>query len=127
MGGTGGVPRVRLPAAYRAAARRSARVTVAAGAGFYLFLYGFGSAEAAIYALFAAVSLAGLSHIPGTGRQRAAVVARLLPVSLVLITVGTYLSVQTWTATTGMLVIGFALAFSAVGGPRPAGPRPGSS
>ncbi|MFE4682980.1 FUSC family protein [Streptomyces sp. NPDC056721] len=125
MGGTGGVPRVRLPAAYRAAARRSARVTVAAGAGFYLFLYGFGSAEAAIYALFAAVSLAGLSHIPGTGRQRAAVVARLLPVSLVLITVGTYLSVQTWTATTGMLVIGFALAFSAVGGPRPAGAAPG--
>ncbi|MEV6702850.1 FUSC family protein [Streptomyces sp. NPDC051453] len=125
MGGTGGVPRVRLPVAYRAAARRSARVTVAAGAGFYLFLYGFGSTEAATYALFAAVSLAGLSHIPGTGRQRAAVVARLLPVSMVLITVGTYLSVQTWTATVGMLVIGFALAFSAVGGPRPAGAAPG--
>ncbi|MFF1359999.1 FUSC family protein [Streptomyces sp. NPDC058297] len=124
-GGTGGVPRVRLPAVYRAAARRSARVTVAAGAGFYLFLYGFGSADAATYALFAAVSLAGLSHIPGTGRQRAAVVARLLPVCLVLITVGTYLSVRTWTATTGMLVVGFALAFSAVGGPRPAGAAPG--
>ncbi|MFE6961753.1 FUSC family protein [Streptomyces sp. NPDC057696] len=125
MGGTGGVPRVRLPAVYRAAARRSARVTVAAGAGFYLCLYGFGSAEAAIYALFAAVSLAGLSHIPGTGRQRAAVVARLLPVCLVLITIGTYLSVQTWSATVGMLVVGFALAFSAVGGPRPAGAAPG--
>ncbi|MFE5176940.1 FUSC family protein [Streptomyces sp. NPDC056634] len=125
MGGTGGVPRVRLPVAYRAAARRSVRVTVAAGAGFYLFLYGFGSTEAATYALFAAVALAGLSHIPGTGRQRAAVVARLLPVCMVLITVGTYLSVQTWTATVGMLVIGFALAFSAVGGPRPAGAAPG--
>ncbi|MFD9357115.1 FUSC family protein, partial [Streptomyces sp. NPDC060031] len=121
----GGVPGVRLPAAYRAAARLSVRVTVAAGAGFYLFLYGFGSTVAATYALFAAVALAGLSHIPGTGRQRAAVVLRLLPVCWVLITIGTYLSVRTWSAALGMLVVGFALAFAAVGGPRPAGAAPG--
>ncbi|MGW7342309.1 FUSC family protein [Streptomyces sp. NPDC054854] len=129
MGGdpqdTGGVRGRRLPVAYAAAARRSFRVTVAAGAGFYLLLYGFDSAVAATYALFAAVALAGLSHIPGTGRQRAAVVLPLLPVCWILITIGTYLSVRTWSAVLGMLVVGFALAFSAVGGPRPAGAAPG--
>ncbi|OEJ34974.1 FUSC family protein [Streptomyces subrutilus] len=120
-----GVPRVRLPAAYRAAARRAARVTVAAGAAFYLFLYGFGLPDAATYAVFAAVAMAGLSRIPGTGRQRAAVVLRLLPVCWVLITIGTYLAVRTWSAVVGMLLVGFALAFAAVGGPRPAGAAPG--
>ncbi|MEU9233716.1 FUSC family protein [Streptomyces subrutilus] len=120
-----GVPGFRLPVAYRAAARRSARVTVAAGAAFYLFLYGFGLPGAATYAVFAAVAMAGLSRIPGTGRQRAAVVLRLLPVCWVLITIGTYLAVRTWSAVVGMLLVGFALAFAAVGGPRPAGAAPG--
>ncbi|MGR4878311.1 FUSC family protein [Streptomyces sp. LARHCF249] len=120
-----GVPRVRLPAAGRAAARRSVRVTLAGSAGFYLFLYGFGSAAGATYALFAAVAMAGLSRIPGTGRQRAAVLLRLMPACWVLITIGTYLSVRTWSAALGMLVVGFALAFAAVGGPRPAGAAPG--
>ncbi|WP_435972455.1 FUSC family protein [Streptomyces sp. Qhu_M48] len=126
----GGVPRVRrpkvrLPPVYAAAVRRSVRVTLAATVGFYVFLYGFGSTVAATYALFAAIALAGLSHIPGTGRQRAVVLSRAVPVCWVLITIGTYLSVRTWTAALGMLVIGFALAFMAVGGPRPAGAAPG--
>lgn len=119
-----GVARV-LPAAYRVAARRSVRVTLAGSAGFYLFLYGFGSADGATYALFAAVALAGLSRIPGTGRQRASVLLRLVPACWVLITIGTYLAVQTWSAALGMLLVGFALAFAAVGGPRPAGAAPG--
>ncbi|MEV7521835.1 FUSC family protein [Streptomyces sp. NPDC091371] len=112
-------------AAYAGAARRSLRVTLAAGAGFYLFLYGFGQTVAATYALFAAVALAGLSRIPGTGRQRAAVLLRLLPVAWLLVVVGTFLAVRTWSAVAGMLVIGFALAFVAAGGPRPAGAAPG--
>lgn len=112
-------------AAYAAAARRSLRVTLAAGAGFYLFLYGFGQSVAATYALFAAVALAGLSRIPGTGRQRAAVLLRLLPAAWLLVVVGTFLAVRTWSAVAGMLVIGFALAFVAAGGPRPAGAAPG--
>ncbi|MFD7631561.1 FUSC family protein [Streptomyces sp. NPDC059851] len=107
------------------AARRAARVTLAAGAAFYLFLYGFGDTIAATYALFAAVALAGLSRIPGTGQQRASVIVRLLPVSWLLIAAGTFLAVRTWSAVAGMLVIGFALAFIAVGGPRPAGAAPG--
>ncbi|WP_284581354.1 FUSC family protein [Streptomyces sp. 2P-4] len=123
--GPAGVPRKRIAARYAAAARRSGRVTLAAGAAFYLFLYGFGETTAATYALFAAVSMAGLSRIPGTGRQRAAVLARLVPVCWLLVAVGTYLAVRTWTAVAGMLVIGFALAFVAAGGPRAAGAAPG--
>ncbi|MFG2874136.1 FUSC family protein [Streptomyces sp. NPDC048337] len=101
------------------------RVTLVAAGGFYLFLYGFGSATGATYALFSSVALAGLSRIPGTGPQRAALVLRLLPVCWLLVVIGTYLSVRTWSAVAGMLVVGFALAFAAVGGPRPAGAGPG--
>ncbi|MEU4269727.1 FUSC family protein [Streptomyces sp. NPDC026092] len=118
-----GLPRV--PAAYVGAARNSVRVTVAAAGGFYLFLYGFGETVAATYALFGAVSLGGLSRIPGTGRQRAVVLLRVVPVALLLVVVGTFLAVRTASAVAGMLVIGFALAFVAVGGPRPAGAAPG--
>ncbi|MFE1229728.1 FUSC family protein [Streptomyces sp. NPDC058745] len=115
----------RLPAAYVAAARRSLRVTLAAGTTFYFFLYGLDQPVAATYALFAAVSLAGLARIPGTGRQRAGMLLRLLPVAWFLVAAGTLLAVQTWSAVAGMLVIGFVLAFVAVGGPRPAGAAPG--
>ncbi|GAA3094246.1 hypothetical protein GCM10017687_00770 [Streptomyces echinatus] len=120
-----GVPGARLPAAYAASGRRALRVTLVAGGCFYLFRYGFDRPVAAIYALFTVVALGGLSRIPGTGRQQAAVILRLLPVCWVLVTVGTYLSVRTWTAAVGMLVVGFTLAFSAVGGPRLAGAAPG--
>ncbi|WP_328940444.1 FUSC family protein [Streptomyces sp. NBC_00250] len=127
MGGTPGVrpSKARLPPAYAAAVRRSVRVTLAGTAGFYLFLYGFDSAVAATYALFAAVAMAGLSHIPGTGRQRAATLLPVVPACWILITIGTYLSVRTWSAVLGMLVVGFVLTFMAVGGPRPAGAAPG--
>lgn len=114
-----------FPAAYAAAGRRAVRVALAAAIGFYLFRYGLDSPVAATYALFGAVALGGLSRIPGTGRQRAASMLRVLPVCWVLVVVGTYLSVRTWSAVAGMLAVGFALAFSAVGGPRPAGVAPG--
>ncbi|MFI6003015.1 FUSC family protein [Streptomyces sp. NPDC051366] len=114
--GTGALP---------AAARRAVRTTLAACTGFYLFLYGLGQPVSATYALFGAVSLAGLSRIPGTGRQRAAVMVRLLPVACVLVTLGTFLAVRTWSAVLGMAVIGFCVAFSAAAGPRPAGAAAG--
>ncbi|MFG2603460.1 FUSC family protein [Streptomyces sp. NPDC048514] len=123
--GVWGAPARRIPAAYAAAGRRAVRVTLVAAAGFYFFRYGLGRPVAATYALFAVVALGGLSRIPGTGRQRAATVARALPVCWLLVIVGTYLSVATWSAVLGMLLVGFALAFSAVGGPRPAGTAPG--
>lgn len=124
-GGVRGVPAGLFPAAYAASGRRAVRVALAAAIGFYLFRYGLDSAVAATYALFGAVALGGLSRIPGTGRQRAAIILRVLPVCWVLVVVGTYLSVRTWSAVAGMLAVGFVLAFSAVGGPRPAGVAPG--
>lgn len=114
--GTGPVP---------AAARRAVRTTFASCTGFFVFLYGFDRPVAATYALFGAVSLAGLARIPGTGRQRAAVMVRLLPVVCFLVTLGTFLAVRTWSAVLGMAVVGFCLAFSAAAGPRAAGAAPG--
>jgi uncharacterized membrane protein YccC len=104
---------------------RAIRVTVAASAGFYPLVYGLHQPHMAIYALFGPVALGMLSPIPGSGRQRAAVMLRALPVGLVLVTLGTALAVRTWAAVLGMLVVGFALAFAAVAGPRPAGAAPG--
>ncbi|QLJ01915.1 hypothetical protein HZZ00_13355 [Streptomyces sp. NEAU-sy36] len=118
-----GVPAGRLPAPYAAPGRRAVQVTLVAAAGSHLFRYGLDRPAAAVCALFAAVALG--SRIPGTGRQRAGVVLRLIPVGWVPVTVGTRLSVRTWSAVAGMLVIGFASAFSAVGGPRPAEAAPG--
>ncbi|MEU4928744.1 FUSC family protein [Streptomyces yokosukanensis] len=121
----GRVPVRRIPADYAVSGRRAVRVTLVAAAGFYLFRYGLDRPVAATYALFAAVAVGGLAKIPGTGRQRAATVLRLLPVCWLLIVVGTCLSVRTWSAVVGMLAVGFALAFAAVGGPRLAGAAPG--
>ncbi|MEU3975296.1 FUSC family protein [Streptomyces bacillaris] len=105
--------------------RRAVRVAVAAGAGFYPLLYGAGLPVMALYALFAPIAVGLLSPIPGSGRQRASVMVRALPPALALATLGTLLAVDTWAAVGGMLVVGFLLAFAAVGGPRPAGVGPG--
>ncbi|MEV1055330.1 FUSC family protein [Streptomyces sp. NPDC049887] len=104
---------------------RSLRVSLAASAGFYPFLYGLHEPDLALYALFAPIALGLLSSIPGSGRQRAAVMLKALPVGLVLVALGTVLAVATWAAVLGMLVVGFLLAFAAIAGPRPAGAAPG--
>ncbi|MDQ0828699.1 hypothetical protein QF032_000543 [Streptomyces achromogenes] len=104
---------------------RSVRVTAAAATGFYVFLYGLDEPVPALYSLFAPISLGLLSSIPGSGRQRAAVMLKALPAGLALVTLGTVLAVHTWTAVLGMLLVGFVLAFAAVAGPRPAGAAPG--
>ncbi|MFI8421005.1 FUSC family protein [Streptomyces sp. NPDC085479] len=120
-----GVLRRRPPPAYRAAGRGALRVTIAASAGFYVLLYGLDWSVGATYALFGAIAMAGLSHLPGSGRQRAGSLLGAVPVCWALITLGTYLSVRTWSAVVGMLVVGFTLAFMAVGGPRFAGAATG--
>ncbi|MFD7441264.1 FUSC family protein [Streptomyces sp. NPDC059909] len=104
---------------------RAVRVAVAASAGFYTFLYGLDEPVMALYALFAPISLGILSRVPGSGRQRAVVMLKALPIGLVLVALGTALAVRTWAAVLGMLVVGFLLAFAAVAGPRPAGVAPG--
>ncbi|WP_052682221.1 FUSC family protein [Saccharothrix sp. ST-888] len=108
-----------------AVARNAARVTLAACAGFYPCLYVLHQPVTATYALFAAVAMGALSRIPGTGRQRAGVIARCLPIGWVLVTAGTLLAISTWAAVVGMLVVSFVLAFAAVAGPRPTGAAPG--
>ncbi|SEB69658.1 FUSC family protein [Streptomyces sp. PAN_FS17] len=114
----GGVERTRI-------LHRSVRVTLAASLGFYTFVYGLDEPVLALYALFGPISLGLLSPIPGSGRQRAEVMLKALPVGLGLVTLGTVLAVHTWAAVLGMLVVGFLLAFAAIGGPRPAGAAPG--
>ncbi len=100
-------------------------MTVAASVGFYPLLYVADLPAAALYALFAPIAIGLLSAIPGSGRRQAFVVLRALPPALGLAALGTFLAVDTWSATGGMLVIGFLLAFAAVAGPRPAGAAPG--
>ncbi|MEV0924210.1 FUSC family protein [Streptomyces spongiicola] len=104
---------------------RSLRVSLTASVGFYPFLYWLHEPVLALYALFAPIALGLLSSIPGSGRQRAVVMLKALPVGVVLVALGTLLAVQTWAAVLGMLVVGFLLAFAAVAGPSPAGAAPG--
>ncbi|WP_079079391.1 FUSC family protein [Streptomyces sp. DSM 15324] len=104
---------------------RAVRVTVASATAFYAFLYGLDEPVLALYALFGPIALGLLSAVPGSGRQRAEVMLKALPVGLALVTLGTALAVRTWAAVLGMLVVGFLLAFAAVAGPRPAGAAPG--
>ncbi|WP_250002682.1 FUSC family protein [Actinoplanes sp. M2I2] len=98
--------------------RRAVRVTLVACLGFYLCRYVVGSADAAPYALFGAVALGALSQIPGSPRQRARTLIAVLPVGWALISLGTLLSVNDWVAAAGIFVLGFAVSFAGVGGPR---------
>jgi hypothetical protein len=98
--------------------RRAARVTLVACVGFLGCRYGLRNADMAPYALFGAVALGALSQIPGSPRCRARTLLAVLPIGWVLVTLGTLLSVSTAAATTGMFVLGFAVSFVGVGGPR---------
>ena len=98
--------------------RRAVRVTLVACLGFYLCRYVIGSADAAPYALFGTIALGALSQIPGSPRQRARTLVVVLPVVWGLISLGTLLSVSNWAAAAGMFVLGFAVSFVGVGGPR---------
>ena len=100
------------------AVRRAARVTLVACLGFYLCRYVLGNAAMAPYALFGAVALGALSQIPGSPGQRARTLVAVLPVGWVLVTLGTLLSVTNWAAAAGMFLLGFAVSFVGVGGPR---------
>ncbi|MFG1995429.1 FUSC family protein [Actinoplanes sp. NPDC048988] len=100
------------------AIRRAVRVTLVACLGFYLCRYVLDLPAMAPYALFGTVALGALSQIPGSPRQRAATLIAVLPVAWALVGVGTLLSVSNWAAAAGMFVLGFAVSFVGVGGPR---------
>ncbi|MFF3460746.1 FUSC family protein [Streptomyces sp. NPDC002730] len=72
----------------------------------------------ATYAIFGAVAMGVLAHVPGPPSRRARTLLAAVPAGCVLVTAGTLLAVDTWLAAGGMLVLGFAVAYAAVGGPR---------
>ncbi|MFI2367597.1 FUSC family protein [Streptomyces sp. NPDC018833] len=109
----------------RDALRSAVRVTVAVCAGFYTCRYGMQRPVMSVYALFGVIAFGVLSRMTGSARARSAGVVRALPAALTLTAVGTLLAVHTLTAVLGMVVVGFALTFSAVAGPRVAGPSSG--
>lgn len=100
-------------------------MTVAVCAGFYTCRYGLQRPVMSVYALFGVIAFGVLSRTTGSGRARSAGVVRALPVALALTAVGTLLAVHTVTAVLGMVVVGFTFTFSAVAGPRVAGPAGG--
>jgi uncharacterized membrane protein YccC len=98
--------------------KRAARITLVACLAFYLCRYALGNIAMAPYALFGVVALGALSQIPGSPAQRARTLLAVLPVGWVLVALGTLLSVSTVTAVAGMFVLGFAVSYAGVGGPR---------
>jgi uncharacterized membrane protein YccC len=97
---------------------RAARLTLVASVGFYSCRYGLGSTVLATYALFATVATGVFARLPGDASQRARTLLAALPMAWVLVALGTVLAWSTWAAAAGMLVVGFAVAFAGVGGPR---------
>ncbi|WP_199881668.1 FUSC family protein [Streptomyces sp. CB03911] len=100
------------------AVHRALRVTLAACAGFYVCRYALHDATTATYALFAVVATGVLSQLGGGPKDRARTLLAVLPAAYALVATGTLLAVQAWSAALGMLVVGFAVAYGSVGGPR---------
>ncbi len=98
--------------------RRAARVTLVACIGFYTGRYLLGNPVFATYSLFGAVALGALAQIPGSPRQRSRTLMMILPAVWLLVTLGTVLAVRDWSAALGMFVLGFAVSYAGVGGPR---------
>jgi uncharacterized membrane protein YccC len=116
--GIGLLDRIRQRDPGYAVLRRAVRLTLVASGSFYLCRYGLGNPVLATYALFGTIATGVFASLPGSPRARAEALLAALPVAWVLIAVGTTLARSTWAAAAGMLVLGFAVAFAAVGGPR---------
>ena len=107
------------------AIKRAARVTLAACAAFYFSLYVLDNTQMATYASFGCIALGALSEVTGTPSQRTKTYGAALLAGMILVTLGTVLAINTWTAVAGMLVVGFAIAYAGVGGPRVVGAASG--
>ncbi|HEY0812625.1 MAG TPA: FUSC family protein [Pseudonocardia sp.] len=97
---------------------RALRVTAAASVGFLVCRYALNAPVIATYAVFAAIALGVLSDISGPPALRTRTFVAALPVGLALVTIGTAAARSTPLAVVGMLVVGFAVAYAGVGGPR---------
>ena len=102
----------------RKALLRALRVTVAGCLAFYPLRYGFDDSTAALYGLFAVIALGALSEVTGTPAARTRTYLAAVGAGAVLVTAGTLAAVNTVVAATGMLVVGFVVAYAGVGGPR---------
>ena len=103
------------------ALRKALRVTVAACVGFFVCQYLLGLSTLATYAVFGTIAFGVLSDVSGPPAQRTRTYLGAWPVALVLVAIGTATARSTPAAVVGMLVVGFAVAFAGVGGPRIAG------
>jgi uncharacterized membrane protein YccC len=107
------------------AVKRAARVSVATCIGFYFSLYVVDQSQMAFYASFGCIALGALSEVTGEPWQRTKTYLAALVVGIVLVILGTLLAFNTWAAAAGMLVVGFAVAYAGVGGPRVVGAATG--
>ena len=98
--------------------KRAVRVTVAACLGFYVCRYAFDESTMATYAIFGTLAFGALSEVTGRPAERTRILLGCLGIGVVLVTLGTFLAVSPWAASAGMAVVGFAVAFAGVGGPR---------
>lgn len=98
--------------------KRAVRVTLAACLGFYVCRYVFGESTMATYAIFGTLAFGALSEVTGKPAERTRVLLGCLGIGAVLVTLGTFLAVSSWSAAAGMAVVGFAVAYAGVGGPR---------
>ncbi|HZZ46335.1 MAG TPA: FUSC family protein [Pseudonocardia sp.] len=103
------------------ALRKALRATVTACIGFFGCRYGLGDTVMATYALFSAIAVGALSDVFGPPGVRTRVYLGALPVAALLVTLGTLAAAHLWTAVLGVLVVGFAVAYAGVGGPRVVG------
>ncbi|GEL22009.1 fusaric acid resistance protein [Pseudonocardia sulfidoxydans NBRC 16205] len=103
------------------ALHRAVRVTLVACVCFYLCHYVIRNDTTALYALFGAIALGALSEVTGSREQRLRGYAIALAVAVVLVTIGTFVAVNTAAAVAVMLVVGSAIAYSGVTGQRVAG------
>jgi uncharacterized membrane protein YccC len=94
------------------------RVTVAACLGFFGCRYGLGDTVAATFAVFGTIALGALADVFGPPSVRTRVYLAAWPAAAALVVLGTLAAAHPWTAVAGMLVVGFAVAFAGVGGPR---------
>jgi uncharacterized membrane protein YccC len=100
------------------AIKRAGRVSVATCIGFYFARYVIDDSQMALYASFGCIALGALSQVTGEPWQRTKTYLAALLAGMVLVSVGTMLAFNTWAAAAGMLVVGFAVAYAGVGGPR---------
>ena len=100
------------------AIKRAGRVSVATCIGFYFSRYVVDDSQMALYASFGCIALGALSEITGEPWQRTKTYLLALLAGMVLVSVGTMLAFNTWAAAAGMFVVGFAVAYAGVGGPR---------